>query len=54
MKTKTIDEEIPITTEGLRIYKKELEKELAKYAPVVRRLENVLKQVNKHLERMSK
>lgn len=52
MREKTIDEEIPVTAEGLRIYKKGIEKELEKYEPIVKRLKLVLKEVNKHLERM--
>lgn len=54
MRDKTIDEEIPVTKEGLLIYQKGIQKELDKYESVVKRLRNVLKQVDFHLERMNK
>lgn len=52
MNQKTIDEEIPVTKEGLEIYRKGLQKELDRIEPVYKRLNNVLARVDKIMEKM--
>ena len=52
MKQKTIDEEIPVTKEGLLIYKKGIQKELEKIEPIYHRLKHVERRINEILEKI--
>lgn len=54
MRQMTIDEEIPVTKDGLIIYRNEIIKELDKRESVVRRLKTVLNKCDDILEKMNK
>lgn len=49
MHEKSIDEEIPDTTEGLIIYRKGILKELGKIEPAYKKLKLVLKRIDEKL-----
>ena len=52
MHDKTLSEEVPVTYEGLMIYRKGIEKELDKYESIVKRLQNALKICNERLSKI--
>lgn len=51
MKEKTIDEEIPVTDEGLSIYYQGLKKEMSKVEPTYKRLKLVMNKVEEILDK---